>query len=84
ENYPNPTSHVAYVSFKLHETATVNLSIYNLQGKLLGKVIQNQKRGNGKYVEQIDFDKLNISAGTYFMRLDVNGKTKTLKMVVVE
>ncbi|MGZ5282774.1 MAG: hypothetical protein ACXWEY_10910 [Bacteroidia bacterium] len=27
---------------------------------------------------------LKFSAGTYFMRLDVNGKTKTLKMVVVE
>jgi hypothetical protein len=84
ENYPNPSTQAAYVSFKLHETSTVNLSIYNLQGKLLGKVIQNQKRSTGKYIEKIDFEKMHISAGTYFMRLDVNGKTKTLKMIVVE
>lgn len=84
ENYPNPTTHVSYVSFKLYETSTVNLSIYNLQGKLLGKVIQNQKRGNGKYIEKIDFKLLNINPGSYFIRLDINGKTKTLKMVVVE
>lgn len=83
-NYPNPAQHSAYVAFKLRGPSTVSLYVYNLQGQLLQRVIDNKQMSNGKYVEKIDFNALGMKPGSYFIRLSVNGKTRTLKMIVVD
>jgi hypothetical protein len=83
-NYPNPTRQTSYVSFKLHGPSSVSLHVYSLQGQLLQTVLDNETLGYGKHVQPIDFSTMHVKSGSYFIRLSINGKTKTLKMVVIE
>jgi hypothetical protein len=81
ENYPNPSHDYAYVSFKLHATAIVNLAIYDLKGSPILTIIKNESRNYGKYVERIDLDELHLPAGTYLLKLDVDGESKVIRQI---
>jgi hypothetical protein len=83
ENYPNPAGEYFYVSFKLHTQSKINLTILDQQGKVVDRILHNEKRGYGKYVEQMDVQKLHLAPGIYFVKLEVDGKVKTLKQIVV-
>ena len=82
ENYPNPSSDLTYVSFKLHQHATVNLYLEDVNGRILAKFIDNEKLPYGKYVECISIAELNLAVGSYFIRLDIDGKTKIRKIII--
>jgi len=83
ENFPNPSGDMVYVSYKLHERSTINLSILDAKGKVIHRIIRNEKRGYGKYVEKIDPGKLGITPGIYLLQLEVDGSVKTVKQVIV-
>jgi hypothetical protein len=83
ENFPNPSENIVYVSFKLHERSTINLSILDAQGNFIKKIIAHEKRDYGKYMEKIDVKSLNIPSGVYVLQLKINGKTETVKQVVI-
>ncbi len=82
--FPNPAAHIIYVSFKLHEPAIVSLSLFNQQGKKIHSVFENEQRGFGKYIIPIRLDEIGLAKGLYHCKLSVNGKTKNLRMIVVE
>jgi BNR/Asp-box repeat len=73
ELYPNPSLDLTAFSFKLRHRALVNLFLVDLQGKVRSKLIDNEWRDTGKYVESIDQDQLGLSAGAYFVVLSVDG-----------
>jgi hypothetical protein len=83
-NYPNPARQMGYVSFKLHGPSAVTLQLYTLQGQLLQTVLNNENLGYGKHVQAMDFSAMHVKPGSYFIRMSINGKTRTLKMIVVE
>src|SRR5690606_35250836 len=80
--YPNPASDISYVSFKLHEESEVNIDLFDVQGKKVFSVMNNETKGYGKYIVPINLSEINLAAGSYFCKLTVNGKSKTLKMIV--
>ena len=65
--YPNPFSSVTYVSFAIHENTKVSVDIFDNNGKLVLSPIKNKEYSYGKYVEEIDFSKYDLPAGTYYM-----------------
>jgi hypothetical protein len=81
ESYPNPSDNETFVSFKLHSASKVSLSIFNEKGNLVSKIIDNENREYGKYVERIDLNKLNIGYGLYLLKLEVNGETKVSRQI---
>ena len=81
ENYPNPTSDYEFVSFKLHKKTKINLSIYDIKGKMIAEIIQNEIREYGTYIEQIAMTKLNIPSGTYLLGLQFDGKVKVNRLI---
>jgi hypothetical protein len=83
ENFPNPANEYFYVSFKLHTLSKINLTVIDQQGKVVALVLINEKRGYGKYVERIDATQLQLASGIYFLKLEVNGKVKTMQQIVV-
>lgn len=83
EAYPNPSGEYFFVSYKLHALATINLSILNHEGKVMGRPINNVKKGYGKYVERIDVDSLSLPPGLYFIKLVIDGEVKTLYQVII-
>ena len=82
--YPNPTTNISYVSFKLHELSEVSLKLYDQQGKEVYTIIEKEQKDYGKYVIPINVNELALNTGTYFCKLSVNGNSKTLKMIVVK
>ncbi|MBL7825363.1 MAG: exo-alpha-sialidase [Saprospiraceae bacterium] len=82
--YPNPFNDVTGFSFKLHRSATVSLSLMDLQANLCARLIDREWRGIGKYLEKIDAKRLGITPGTYFILLEVDGKVSRRKVVFVE
>ncbi|SRX54112.1 T9SS type A sorting domain-containing protein [Aequorivita sp. CIP111184] len=82
--YPNPASDMSYVSFKLHEESTVSLDLFDAQGRKVYTVMDNENKGYGKYIVPINLSEINLTNGSYFCKLTVNGISKTLKMIVIE
>jgi 5-hydroxyisourate hydrolase-like protein (transthyretin family) len=80
--YPNPVQELSYVSFKMHETASVSLTLYDMQGRLIKKLIDNEKRDYGKYIVPINVKDLQLSSGIYPCKLEIGGKEKTLHVLV--
>lgn len=81
ENYPNPACDYTFVSFKLHERTNVNLSIFDLQGNVISKIIKNESRGYGKYIERINLDDLEIPSGVYVIKLEIDKMVKVIRQI---
>ena len=82
--YPNPTSNISYVSFKLHELSIINLEMYDQQGRLVRSIINNNKMSYGKYIVPIDMDNIDLPEGTYYINISINDKEKVLKSIVIK
>ncbi|CAN5307917.1 hypothetical protein BH09BAC1_BH09BAC1_22590 [soil metagenome] len=82
QNFPNPATDKTYISFKLHETAQVNLSIYNIFGQEIIRPLQNATMDYGKQVIPIDLAALQLAPGIYYYQLTVNHQTMTKRIVV--
>jgi hypothetical protein len=77
--YPNPANQYTNISFDLTERADVNISVYNMQGKLVkANTVKNANKGSFKTQLNID----NLTKGTYFINIKAgNGKFKTAKFI---
>ena len=81
QNYPNPFNPVTKISYDISRIGFVSLKIYDILGKEVA-VLVNEMKNPGLYT--IDFNASNLSSGTYFYRLEVNGFVDTKKMVVLK
>ncbi len=84
-NYPNPFNPSTTISFSILNDSKINLSIYNIKGQVVKTLIdENLDRdyyninwnGNNKKNES-------VSSGVYFYKLNVNGKTKSVKKCIL-
>ena len=67
--YPNPTSGRNYFSFKLHKAEVISLRVLDKQGREIARLIDNENRKAGMYVESFDAGKYKLAAGTYYFVL---------------
>jgi hypothetical protein len=84
ESYPNPSSDEIYVSYKLHTRSVVNLSLLDTKGNVIKRIIKDEKKGYGKYVERIDPSKIGILSGVYFLQLKVDDTVMTTRQVIIK
>ena len=80
-NYPNPFNPTTNINYTLPEGADVTISIYNIFGESIGKIINEYQSAGYK---SITFDARNISSGVYFYRIRVGSFSDTKKMVVIK
>ena len=67
--------------FRLPAAATVSLTVYDLQGRRVGTLLNHEARPAGDHPVPIRTE--GWPEGTYFVRLEVGGLTTTEKFVVV-
>jgi hypothetical protein len=86
QNYPNPFNPATMISFTLPENTDVNLSIYNLEGKLVKTFINNTLSEGYKQTSWDGTDSHGdpVASGVYFYRLKVGNRTLTKKMVLLK
>ena len=80
--YPNPTSGISYLSYENQTSANVSAAIFDVTGRHVATLINNQQQAAGKQTVSIDVNNLQLSQGLYMVQLTVNGAMKTLKLNV--
>ena len=85
QNYPNPFNPSTVIEFQLTSTTEVELTIYNLLGQEITKLI-SEKLLPGKHTVEWDGSEdsgIKVTSGVYYYRLKANDQTKTRKMLLI-
>jgi hypothetical protein len=85
-NYPNPFIGATTISYKLPQPAQTELSIYNLRGQLVRKLV-NEPLTSGQHTVTWDGKDDNgkaLASGMYLCRISSAGKQETHKMLLMK
>jgi M6 family metalloprotease-like protein len=85
QNYPNPFNPSTTISFSLPEKAQINLSIYNVEGRLIN-TLKDEAFSEG--ITRVEWDGkdhhgVSVSSGIYLYRLKAGNRVLTKKMVML-
>ncbi|MBD3386873.1 T9SS type A sorting domain-containing protein [candidate division KSB1 bacterium] len=80
-NFPNPFNAGTMIHYTLHDAAAVNLEIYDLMGRKQATLVEKQQ-SPGFY--SIRYNPLNLSSGTYYIRLSVGYMHLTSSMIYIK
>lgn len=80
QNYPNPADDVTYISFKLRDTHSVHISIYDAMGKLVSTPVNGTNYCYGKHI--IKVDTRDLRPGIYHYTLLAGEQRKSQSFVV--
>jgi formylglycine-generating enzyme required for sulfatase activity len=86
QNYPNPFNPTTIIPFTLSKPENCILSIYNIQGQKVRTLIDGYFSTGEHSAIWNGLDEMNrpASAGIYFYRLQVGGKSETKKMLLLD
>lgn len=83
QNYPNPFNPSTVISYQLAENSTVTLEVYDMLGREVATLVNNERMTSGSH--EVTFDAGNLSSGLYMYRLSTsNGQQITKKMMLVK
>lgn len=85
-NYPNPFNAETNISYNLPASSSVNLSIYDITGRVVRKLIDENRPAG---LNQIGWDGRNDSgeqlvSGIYFVRIITEYRTRTSRLVLIK
>jgi hypothetical protein len=80
-NYPNPFNPTTTISFSIPEESKVDLSIYNIKGQKVKSLVKESFKSGNHSVIWVGNDDTGrpVSSGVYFYKLNVNGKSESVK-----
>ena len=80
QNYPNPFNPVTMIKYDLSKNAKVKLTIYDIRGREVITLLDEQQTP-GTY--QVEFQNEDLPSGTYFYRIQADDFISTKKMVLM-
>jgi len=79
--YPNPTNSSLHFNYHLPQAENVQIDIADISGKTIAKLVNNyQSRGSKSY--HYNVGDLGLSAGMYFVVVNVGGLQQSAKLIV--
>ncbi len=81
KNYPNPFNSSTTISFNLEKASHVNLSVYDISGRRV-QILINEDRLAGQHTVQFAPDQ--VSSNIYFLKLTTDDHTVTKKMMMLK
>ncbi|MDZ4712411.1 MAG: T9SS type A sorting domain-containing protein, partial [bacterium] len=81
QNYPNPFNPTTKINFSVPVNSLVKLKIYDVLGKEVMTLINEQKQA-GNYAAE--FNGANLSSGIYFFRMEAGEFVDVKRMVLVK
>lgn len=81
QSYPNPSNPKCNIDFQLPEKTFVNISVYDLTGRLVAELINSELEAG---IHTAEFDGRSISSGTYIYRITAGSFTEVKKLVLVK
>lgn len=87
QNYPNPFNPSTKIDIKVANTVPVTLKIYDITGREVKTLINNQTMLAGKY--KVDWNSVDnngnfVSSGVYFYRIIAGNYVITKKMMLLK
>ncbi|NIT61225.1 MAG: T9SS type A sorting domain-containing protein [Aliifodinibius sp.] len=87
QNYPNPFNSNTYISFYLPKRENISLTIYDLTGKEVIRLINPQMHASGEH--EIAWNGINqtgkeVSSGIYLYELRAEGFKQVRKMLFIK
>lgn len=82
QNYPNPFNPTTMINFVIPQKSSVTLDVYDMSGKLVAKLINEEVRTEGSY--NYEFDGSSLSSGMYVYRLSAGKFVETRKMILLK
>jgi hypothetical protein len=80
QNYPNPFNPTTTISFDLQKEGTVQLEIFNVQGKIVSTLVNGtMDQGN----HNVRFNSSGLPSGVYFYRLQTQEFTDIKRMLLL-
>lgn len=81
QNSPNPFNPTTVIGFKLGTSGFVSLKIYDMLGREMA-ILVNEYRNPGSY--RVTWDASRVSSGIYFVRMEMNGRSLTQKLLLTK
>lgn len=82
QNYPNPFNPVTNFTFSIPANASVTLKVYDITGRLIESLLENEMKSPGFYT--VSFNASKYSSGIYFYTLTADNFTSTKKMILTK
>lgn len=82
QNYPNPFNPITTVNFQIPENSKITLRIYDILGRLVETLAENEFKSPGSY--KVTWNAENFSSGIYFYRIEAENYTEIKKMILVK
>jgi hypothetical protein len=80
-NFPNPFSKTTTVAYEVREARPVTLTVWDLTGHRITQLADGTKSPG---YHEVSFSAADLPSGTYFVRLQTNGRTQSHRMVVLK
>ena len=81
QNFPNPFNPATTIQFQLPKNGFVTLKIYDILGKEVAALVNDQKT-QGRY--SVNFDASRLASGVYIYQLRVNDYVSSKKMLFLK
>ncbi len=81
QNYPNPFNPTTSIGYQLPEAANIELSVFNLLGKRVAVLVNEQKPAG---YHEVTFDARNLSSGIYIYQLKVKNTVLTKRLTLIK
>ncbi|TKJ39067.1 peptidase S8 [candidate division LCP-89 bacterium B3_LCP] len=81
QNYPNPFNPTTTLNFTLPEAAKVNLTVYDVSGRLVASLVDGFRQAGS---HEVTFDGSGLASGIYIYQLKADGFTASGKMMLMK
>ncbi|HCY74826.1 MAG TPA: peptidase M1 [Ignavibacteriales bacterium] len=81
QNYPNPFNPSTTIKFNLGKAGFTTLKLYNVIGKEVANIVNNQLESGS---HEVTFNAKDLPTGTYFYKLTSGNYTETRKMMLLK
>lgn len=85
--YPNPFNPETTISLYLQENEVINISIFNIRGELIKKLVDNERKDSGIHRFKWngrDENNNPVSSGTYYFKVFTGKYSSTKKMILLK
>lgn len=82
QNYPNPFNPYTKISFKLDQPSSVTLTIFDISGKRISTLIDEELYDAGTHTKS--FSGADLPSGIYLYKLEVGHQSKAGKMILMK
>lgn len=80
-SFPNPFAVSTVISYKLYNETLVHLEVFNMDGRKIATLVNNELKQPGKYMVELNACSVNLDAGVYYYILTTGNFRKIHKIV---